>query len=78
MIDTGETHECTVENAYEYCGKQRKFIDLPPRCFKCSLAQLQPSQVRNPNGFWPPEANRIFKEKTAQMLIEIEVNARND
>lgn len=48
-------------------------MDLPPRCFECGLAQLQPSQIQYPNGFWPNEANELLKEKTDQITVEIEV-----
>lgn len=52
-------------------------MDLPPRCFECSLAQLQPSQIRYPNGEWPSEAVSLFKTKTESRLIEIEVKCLN-
>lgn len=62
-----------MANIYEYCGKQRIFFDLPPRCFECSLAQLQPSQIRYPNGHWPIEAKTLFENETQQKIVEIEV-----
>lgn len=73
MIDTGKIIDSNIECIYEYCGKQRAFFDLPPRCFECSLAQLQPSQVRYLNGFWPNEAIELFKQQTTTGPIEIEV-----
>lgn len=50
-------------------------MDLPPRCFECGLAQLQPSLVQCPDGFWPNEAIELFKEKTDLKLVNIEVNS---
>lgn len=63
-----------MECIYEYCGMRRKCFDLPPRCFKCSLAEIQPSQIRNQNGHWPNEALALFERLTTQKLVEIEVN----
>lgn len=73
MIDSGEMVDIVIENVYEYCGKQREFFDLPPRCFECGLAQLQPSQIRYPNGHWPSEAITLFKNVTHKNTVEIEV-----
>lgn len=73
LIDTGKILDREIQCIYEYCGKQRKFFDLPPRCFKCSLAEVQPSQIRNPNGVWPNEAIALFEKLTSQKSIEIEV-----
>lgn len=69
----GKILECNIQCVYKYCGAQRKFIDLPPRCFQCGLAQLQPSQIRYPTGHWPVEAIHLFKQKTEQKMIQIEV-----
>lgn len=74
MIDTGKIIECNTDCVYKYCGTNRKFVDLPPRCFECGLVQLQPSQIRYPNGIWPNEAITLFKTKTEDRMIEIEVN----
>lgn len=73
LIDTGKVLERDTECIYTYCGTNRKFIDLPPRCFECGLAKLQPSQIRYPNGHWPIEAIALFKRKIENTLIEIEV-----
>lgn len=73
LIDTGKILDCDIMNLFKYCGTAKKFVDLPARCFKCSLAQLQPSQIRYPNGFWPNEAVALFKRFSTQKLIEIEV-----
>lgn len=73
MIDFGEVIDCSEDQFFEYCGSSRKFIDLPPRCFECSLAEVQPSQLRYPDG-WPNAANDLFKLETNQRLIEIVVS----
>lgn len=74
LIDTGKILDCNHQQIFKYCGKQRKFMDLPPRCFECGLAQVQPSQVRYPNGHWPNEAIELFKRNTDQRTVDIEVN----
>ncbi|XP_055325146.1 probable ATP-dependent RNA helicase spindle-E isoform X2 [Sitodiplosis mosellana] len=73
LIDTGKVLECNTECIYRYCGRLRTFFDLPPRCFECRLAQMQPSQIRYPSGNWPIEAITLFRNKTEQRTIEIEV-----
>lgn len=32
----------------------------PPRCFECALANVRPSQLESPNGFWPQAAVDLF------------------
>lgn len=73
LIDTGKIVDQIIANLYEYVGEQRKVFDLAPRCFECSLAQVQPSQIRYPNGHWPVEAKTLFESYTSQRIVEIEV-----
>lgn len=72
LIDSGKIADQTIDNIYEYCGKNRKFFDLPPRCFECSLAQIQPSQIRY-GGQWSIEAKTSFENQVLQRTVEIEV-----
>lgn len=74
LIDSGKIVDQIIDNIYEYCGKNREFFDLPPRCFECSLAQIQPSQIQYPSGQWPIEAKTLFENQMQQKTIEIEVN----
>lgn len=74
MIDFGKVIDCSENQFYEYCGTSRKFIDLPPRCFECGLAKVQPSQIRYPDGLWPNAAIDLLKFETNQRLIEIMVS----
>lgn len=74
LIDFGEVIDCSEKQFFEYCGSSRKFIDLPPRCFECGLAEVQPSQLRYPDGLWPNAANDLIKFETNQRLIEIVVS----
>lgn len=73
LIDCGKILDCQFEQLYDYCGSLRKFIDLPPRCFECGLAQLQPSLVRYPNSIWSIDAINLFRDKFMNQLVEIEV-----
>lgn len=73
MVDSGKIIDKNLANVYEYCGEQRQFFDLPPRCFECSLAQIQPSLIRYPNGHWPIEATKLFVDETRHKNIEIQV-----
>lgn len=49
-------------------------MDLPPRCFECGLAQVQPSRIRYPNEHWPSDAVKLFKDLTNHKTIKIKVN----
>lgn len=50
-----------------------RFIDIPPRSFECSLAQLQPSVINAPNGLWPEEARKLFRNLTEGVEVMAEV-----
>lgn len=77
LVDTGKKLDCNTENVYEYCGKRNSFFDLPPRCFECALAEIQPSQIRYPNGIWSSEAIALFERETTKRIIELEVTLNN-
>lgn len=49
------------------------FMKLPPRCFECSLAELQPSTINCPDGKWPSEAIKCFEEFIGDGEIEAEI-----
>lgn len=74
LIDSGRIHECQIDQLYHYCGTIKNVFDLPPRCFECRLAQLQPSQIRYPYGVWSSNAIELFKAKAINQPIEIEVS----
>lgn len=74
LIDFGEVIDCSETQLFEYSGTSRKFIELPPRCFECSLAEVQPSQLRYVDGLWSNAANDLLKFETNQRLIEIVVS----
>lgn len=78
LIDFGEVVDCSEDQLFEYYGSSRKFVDLPPRCFECGLAGVQPSQLRCSNGLWPNAANDLLKFESNQRLIEIEANFCNE
>lgn len=50
-----------------------EFMDLPPRCFECSLAQLQPSVLMSPSGTWDSDAVKWFRNVAANRHLSIEV-----
>lgn len=65
--------ECQIDNMYRYISDIKKFVDLPPRCFECRLAEMQPSQINYPDEKWSLEAIEMFKGYVDQRIIEIEV-----
>lgn len=73
LIDIGRTISCGLNKLFEYCGTLKRFMSLPPRCFVCRLAQMQPTQFYSPNGLWSSDLNKLFKEKTYNREIKIDV-----
>lgn len=49
------------------------FMKLPPRCFECSLAELQPSTINYPIGVWPREAQKCFEEYVKDVEVEADI-----
>lgn len=49
------------------------FMELPPRCFECSLAELQPSTINCPDGVWPRAARKCFEEYVKDGEVEADI-----
>lgn len=48
-------------------------VDIPPRVFEASLAEIRPSYVTSPVGKWTPDAINIFKNLIAQQDDEFQI-----
>lgn len=48
-------------------------MDLPPRCFECCLAEVQPSRINYPDGIWPNAAVNVLKDLTNDQEVNAEV-----
>lgn len=73
FIDFGNTKICRLDQLKRFRGVSSKYLSIPPYCFQCSLAFIQPSQVNMPNGVWTDDSKHIFSSKTDGIEIKIEV-----
>lgn len=73
-MDFGNTHKCVLKDLRRLRGVSSNFLTLPPYCYQCALAFIQPSQVNAPDGVWRPEAVEMFVDKTDGIEIQIEVS----
>lgn len=73
-MDFGNTEKCKLSDVRRFRGVSVGFMAIPPRCFECSLAQVQPSIINAPDGLWPIKANTLFRELTEGEKVEAEVS----
>lgn len=76
FIDTGCTQKCELADIFVFT-KQGETLDqasMPPRCFPCRLAEIQPSTSNISGGYyWNRESVEFFKEHTTQREVKAEV-----
>lgn len=58
-IDYGHMGVCKLEELRRLVNQELQ--NLPPRCFECRLAEIQPTVIRSETNDWSPEANDIFR-----------------
>lgn len=60
FIDSGRKQECHMNDLYIFTG-QTEQITMPPRCFQCKLAEIQPSMANISGGnMWDRKAIETF------------------
>lgn len=52
-----------------------EFLDLPPKCFQCKLANIKPSTMTTDEN-WDGDAKILFKNMTDECELAIEVQIR--
>lgn len=61
FIDIGQTQDCSVDDLFNFNVKVSA-SQLPPRCFECCLAEIQPSTVNvNGGNLWDFASIDLFK-----------------
>lgn len=60
FIDYGHTGVCKREEMRRLLDHDLK--NLPPRCFECHLAEIQPAIIQSETNDWSQEANETFRE----------------
>lgn len=64
FIDFGNTEIFGLSDLRKLTGVFSRFIETPPRSFKCALVGVQPSLLNAPNGAWPQAAINLFRQQT--------------
>lgn len=60
FIDTGRTQSCYMNDVYVFV-KRTEQTTMPPRCFPCRLAEIQPSMANVSGGnMWDRKAIELF------------------
>lgn len=73
FIDIGQTQKCQLKDIYLFAQPVEQ-SKMPPRCFKCRLAEIQPSTSNISGGFmWDLEAIDLFNIHTANIVVIAEV-----
>lgn len=62
-----------MEELRKFRGVSSSFLTMPPYCYQCSLAYVQPSEVNAPDGVWRKNVIQLFTDKTDGIEIEAEV-----
>lgn len=78
FIDTGRTQKCELADICKFTKKGELTVDqatMPPRCFPCQLAEIQPSTSNISGGYlWDRKAIELFNEYTMGCAVKAEVN----
>lgn len=61
FIDYGHTAQCELSGLR--CILSHELQNLPPRCFECRLAEVQPAIIQSETNDWSPDANHLFHER---------------
>lgn len=76
FIDTGRTQKCELADIYKFTkrGETLEQAMMPPRCFACRLAEIQPSTSNISGGYlWDRGAIELFNRYTKQWEVTAKV-----
>lgn len=77
FIDYGHTQQCDLRDLYTFTMETEEST-LPPRCFQCRLAEVQPSSGNISGGFkWDNEAIESFKTFVLDRDVKAQVIISN-
>lgn len=73
LIDIGRTLKCLPSHVYMF-KQDNELSSLPPRCFQCRLAEIQPSTANISGGYmWDSDAIELFKFFADDCEVKAEV-----
>lgn len=76
FIDTGLTQKCELADIFMFTkqGELTEQATMPPRCFPCRLAEIQPSTSNISGGYlWDREAIDLFNQHTQRGEVKAQV-----
>lgn len=74
FIDFGYTQKCELNELYTFKEKNN-VASMPPRCFECCLAEVQPSTANlNGGNTWDHKAIELFKLHTLENHVKAKVS----
>lgn len=62
-MDYGMTVNCCSNDIYEF-RKNSEYLNTPPRCYECSLAEIQPSAFHSISNSWDDKTIDVFRSLT--------------
>lgn len=60
-------------NIKELGYQTKKLNDVPPRCFECTLSNIQPNQLKSFRGEWLGESIQLFKHYVRNTKVTADV-----
>lgn len=73
FIDFGHKQQCSLDELYTLKLKDDE-LRLPPRCFECRLAEIEPSTLnRTAGNYWDFDAVELFKAKLEDVKVVAKV-----
>lgn len=73
LMDYGKTISCDFDKLYRF-DKEAEQLRMPPRCFECCLAEVQPSTINFSANDWQSEANALLHKAADEQDVIIDVN----
>lgn len=80
FMDTGLTQKCELADIFKFTknGESIEQATMPPRCFPCRLAEIQPSTSNISGGYlWDRKAIVLFIQLTQRGEVKAEVIKNN-
>lgn len=75
FIDYGHTQKCDTVDLFVFT-RANEMATMPPRCFQCRLAEIQPSTANISGGnMWDHDAINLFKRFVFDCDVKAEVSS---
>lgn len=72
-LDIGSSGSVEFSQLRCFRGVSIQFVDVPPRVFECSLAEIAPSSLSSINSQWTNDAKEFFIDETSNRNVTAEI-----